>query len=439
MNDIKQIYSKFTRSEGVTTDSRVVNNGMIFFAIKGEKFNGNRFALKAIEQGADYAIVDDPAVAGSHQKFIHVEDALKTLQQLANYHRKQLRAPVIAITGSNGKTTTKELLSITIRKKFKIYATPGNLNNHIGLPLSILQVTREDEYVILEFGANHPGENAFLANIAEPDMGLITNIGKDHLEGFGSPEGVKNANAELFDYLEKNNGKAFVNYDDPAVLEIGKKLKHKGYGKYLTNGPEYAGKIASSEFYLKVRIANEPNIANRDLTIFTHLVGGFHFSNVMCAYAVSRELGISAAQVKNAIESYIPDNNRTQVIKTAYNTIIMDAYNANPSSMELIVKEFAWKGNMQSKMLILGDMNELGKYAEKEHKIISEWIGKNFSGDVLLVGKEFGKCAGLIKNARHFSTTDELIEYLAKYKLSEKHILIKGSRSFELERAKKYL
>lgn len=438
MEPFSTLYQTFLESKGITTDSRKVEPGMIYWALRGDRFDGNVFVKDALEKGAKVAITDDPSLQDLKQIFL-VEDTLSALQDFARYHRQKLTLPVIAITGSNGKTTTKELMAKVLGKKFKIFATPGNLNNYIGLPLSVLRLTDEHEMAILELGANQHGENALLADIAKPDYGIITNVGKDHLEGFGSPEGVKKANAELFDYLRDNRGQAFVNYDEPEVVAMSKGLTHTGYGMGNDEGPDYGGKILESEFFLKLSIEREPNEDKPGLILETQLIGEFHFSNVMCAYAVGSSFGIDRASAKEAIEGYAPDNNRTQLMKTARNTLLLDAYNANPSSMELILREFVRKGNDQNLLLILGDMNELGQYAEEEHHQIVDWLSSNFKGEVFLVGEEFGKWIHLLGDARHFRETGDLLAYLKEHPISDRKVLVKGSRSFELELVQDYL
>lgn len=422
MTAITDIYSLFLQSAGVCTDSRNMAPGMIFFALKGDNFDGNRYAAAAIGAGASAAVIDDRRVAesiGEGGKCIVVEDSLITLRQLAAHHRRELGIPIIAITGSNGKTTTKELLERTLSKKYRTAATKGNLNNHIGVPLTLLSMDRGTEFGIVEMGANHKGEIALLCDIASPDYGIITNIGRAHLEGFGGVEGVKKGKGELFDFLACKGGTAFYLRENPDLASM--VLSHKGLNAIPYDRSRFET-VAGEQFLTLKRGTDE---------IRTHMVGEYNLYNIAAAFAVGEFFGISDNDIIAAIESYIPDNNRSQRIETARNTLVMDAYNANPSSMRAALENFAAQKSTRLKMVILGEMYELGEYSLREHGNMIDLISKLGLKEVYLVGKEFEKAAA----GRYpvFGSAAELAEYFSGNPVSGKFILIKGSRGVGLE------
>lgn len=423
---IEDLYQKFLLNPTVCTDTRKIEPGCIFFALKGPNFNGNAFALQALEKGAAYCVIDETQPENNNN-FILVDDALNTLQQLANYHRKQLHIPVIAIVGSNGKTTTKELLNAVLATSFNVLATPGNFNNHIGLPLTLLQLTKQHQFAIIEMGANHIGENELLCNIAEPNMGIVTNNGMDHLEGFGDIEGVAKSNSELYYYLYKNNGIAFVNANDEWLMRM---------SKSITNRITYA---ANTDFrnenatYACKAINLQPNISFNlfdGSQITSALSGDYNFDNMMVAVAIAKHLGIDDVKIAEGINRYVPKNNRSQWINTATNLVFMDAYNANPSSMEAALKNFAQLKH-QHKLIIMGDMFEMGKYAAQEHqRMIDLCRSLNFE-QVIAVGDFFKATdAG---NYITFNTTAQVLDYLKANPVLQKAIFIKGSRGMKLE------
>lgn len=352
---IEQLYAIFRKKSVLTTDSRTISDGCIFAALKGEHFDGNDFALKVAEQGIAAAVITDRDDIPNHPRIFKVENTLTALQQLANLHRKTLKTPIIGITGTNGKTTTKELISAVLKKKFDIINTEGNFNNHLGVPLTLLRIQTETPLAVVEMGANHPGEIKELCEIVEPDYGIITNIGKAHLEGFGDFQGVVNTKKALYDYLRENDGTAIVNGANPLLMSLSEGMKRVCYNQEESS--------ATSNPYLTVTL--------NSLQIKTQLVGEYNFENVMTAVAVGRLFRVNDTDIKDAIEAYKPTNNRSQIIKTPHNELIMDAYNANPTSMDAAVRNFA-KIRKEHPMLIIGDMRELGDESQSEHrKIIS--------------------------------------------------------------------
>lgn len=423
---IEQFYKIFLQHPIISTDTRKIEKGSLFFALKGERFNANTFAEQALEQGAAYVVIDEAAYKKS-DKFVLVDDVLTFLQNLAKYHRQQLQIPVIAIVGSNGKTTTKELIHSVLSEKFVTLSTPGNFNNHIGLPLTLLMIKPEHQMAVIEMGANHVGENAFLCEIAEPNFGLITNNGKDHLEGFGSIEGVAKSNSELYYYLLKNSGLAFVNAHDEWLLRMASRLENK-----KTYAGNFEGKEKPAD-YVAFASQLQPNIEfsiQQSLSIASHLSGDYNFDNIMAAVALGLHFGMNEEEIKNGVEKYQPKNNRSQIIKTSKNTVYMDAYNANPSSMELALKNTAQMSNA-NKVFILGDMFELGAYAEAEHKNIIQLCQDLKLENVMLVGSEFKKYNTSAYTC--FETTQEAKDYLTKSPLQDSFVFIKGSRGMKLE------
>jgi UDP-N-acetylmuramoyl-tripeptide--D-alanyl-D-alanine ligase len=424
--EIEQLYAIFRQNPSVQTDTRKLKQGDIFFALKGNNFNGNEFAKKAIDDGAAYAVIDEEkySIPG---KTILVDDALTTLQQLAAWHRKQFTIPFVAITGSNGKTTTKELIHAVLSSAYRTYTTEGNLNNHIGIPLTILKIKPDAEMAVIEMGANHIGEIAGYCKYANPTHGLITNCGKAHLEGFGSIEGVRKGKGELFDHLRTlTHGFAFVMWDYDYLHEMSKGIS--GIIKYGTTAEAHViGCVKTSEPFLEVEITQ--GLDNG--LIKTQLVGDYNLPNVLAAVTVAKTFKVKEEKIRKAIESYSPSNSRSQLIEKGSNKIILDAYNANPSSMKLAIENFA-KLKAGKKVLILGAMAELGKDSLQEHQAIIDLIKKTPSLTAILVGGDFQKL-------RHpfiqFSNAEEVKGWLKEKKLEDTYILVKGSRSMRMERA----
>ena len=385
----------------------------MFFALQGENFNGNKYALKAIENGCSYAIIDDKKYQ-THPNTILVKNVLETLQKLATYHRKQLNIPIIGITGTNGKTTSKELINNVLSTELETYATEGNLNNHIGVPLSILKITKNTDIGIIEMGANDLNEIEFLCDIAQPTHAAITNIGLAHLKGFRSLEGVIKTKNELYKYIKKSKGYAFVNNNDNLLLKLAKEIKHTTYGEEgITNA-----KVLSKIPFINIEYKNQ--------LIKSNLMGSYQFENIMLSVCIGNYFNISLENIKQGIEKYIPSNNRSQVLKTQRNKLILDAYNANPSSMSAMIHSFSEQKD-KNKLCILGDMLELGDYAEEEHKKIVN-LCKKLSLECYFIGAEFHMATN-----NSFINTHKFQNYLKKINLSNKTILLKGSRSIKLE------
>jgi len=424
MSKLISVYEIYKHSLGVNTDSRSLQKGEVFIALKGENFNGNNFVEAAIDQGAE-AVICDEAQDFAHHKLFIVEDSLKFLQDLANYHRHQCSATFIGITGSNGKTTTKELLRDVLSTTFKTHAKKGNFNNHIGVPLTLLEIKTDTEIAIIEMGANHQKEIEALCEIAEPDYGYITNFGKAHLEGFGGMDGVIKGKSELYQYLEQNNRKALLNFDDPIQKSKAELLTNKSFS--FKNGADYIFEDTTNE-----KVSFNINATQ----INTQLIGDYNLTNVCSAVAFGLWLGADLRDIKFACENYVPNMNRSELVKTKSNTLILDAYNANPTSMALSISNFA-KANYVNKLLILGDMFELGEYSHKEHKAITELV-KNTGIETLFIGESFSKC-NHFSVSKSFKTTDELLKHLAAKNITNRTILLKGSRGMGLEKAKHYL
>ena len=417
---ISDLYKIFNNHPNVTTDTRNIKENSIFFALKGDNFNGNKFAKKAIEDGCHYAIIDQ-AEFQLNEKYILVDDVLKCLQNFATYHRDQIMIPVIGITGTNGKTTSKELIYSCLSTELNTLATEGNYNNHIGVPLTLLKVKKEHDIAIIEMGANHENEIKYLCEIAKPNYGIITNIGKAHLEGFKNIEGVKKTKKELYDYIKINNGKIFINNDDAILNEISKNIDSISYG---LNG-EINGSIKESSIFT--------NVQYKSHIIETQLIGTYQFYNIMLSIAVATHFGIKLKNISKALSSYKPSNNRSQVIETKSNTIVLDAYNANPSSMYAMINSFS-KIQSKNKICILGDMAELGEYSKKEHLNLIRLL-ENLKINCLFVGNEFSK----INKTGSFIDVENLINYLKKQQINNSTILVKGSRSIKLEKVIKVL
>jgi UDP-N-acetylmuramoyl-tripeptide--D-alanyl-D-alanine ligase len=412
------LYNIFRDAAGVSTDSRNLQAGQLFFALSGPTFNGNLFAKQALDKGA-IAVVVDEDISITDNRVIRVENSLESLQTLSTEHRKTLGTTIIALTGSNGKTTTKELIHSVLSTTFTSVATQGNLNNHIGVPLTLLSLKEDTEIGVVEMGANHPGEIALLANIAQPDAGLITNFGKAHLEGFGSMEGVVKAKSELYDYLKNTNGLIFANADDSKIM-----AQLKGQDP-ITYGTETTARVSATLLQEKDTIAIEVD----QQEIQTQLSGAYNGYNALAAYAIGRHFGISSQNAKSALESYISENNRSQLIRKKDLHITLDAYNANPTSMHAALVSFSKKEG--KKIAILGQMNELGKHTEIEHKQLVDWIKASSIDDCYWVGSAF---APFVYSDKYFSTVDQAMDYFSKTPLGQASLLVKGSRSFTLEK-----
>ena len=423
--EINEIHSLFLGCSSACTDTRKIEGGEMFFALKGPSFNGNEFAQKAIESGAKYAIIDDVQYKQGNE-YILVQNVLETLQNLANYHRKQFTVPVLGITGSNGKTTTKELIHSVLSEKMNTLATEGNFNNHIGLPLTLLRLSQEHQFAVIEMGANHVGEIAGLCAIAEPDYGIITNIGKAHIGEFGSYDNIRIGKTELYRHIEKSEGHLFVNGNDALLMKEAGTINATLYGD---GDFEANGSLVKGSVLLNVEI-KKPSIG----LVQSGLFGDYNFPNLMAAVAIGGYFGLSNEEIKRGIEKYIPNNNRSQILKTDRNTLILDAYNANPSSMIVALENFkSMKG--EKKFFILGDMLELGQETEKEHQKIIEWTSaNNLQG--IFVGDIFCQSA---RAKVSFLNTNELINDGCLNDLNEHTILIKGSRGVKLEELKNLL
>ncbi len=420
--NIPSLHQHFLKSSGVNTDTRKISENCIFFALKGENFNGNLFTQEALDKGAYKVIVDEKAFHKNTGETILVENALLTLQQLAKFHRQFLGLSIISLTGSNGKTTSKELINAVLSKKFKTVATQGNLNNHIGVPLTLLAMNKETEIGIVEMGANHLGEIKMLSEIAEPDYGYITNFGKAHLEGFGSLEGVVQGKTELYQFLKKHNKKIFLNANDSKQLANSEGIKRITFG---TPQSDFNIQLLDSSHHLLVEFEGTK--------IQSNLVGAYNFANLAAAIAIGAYFKVSSEEIKAGIEGYAPSNNRSQLIEKGTNTILMDAYNANPTSMIAALENFK-QAKGENKILFLGDMFELGKEAEAEHQYIVDFLAKNPFGNIFLVGSNFHKTTNNAIHIKQFETFDELKNEIESNMPKKATILIKGSRGMALER-----
>jgi UDP-N-acetylmuramoyl-tripeptide--D-alanyl-D-alanine ligase len=404
----------------------------MFIALKGENFNGNKFAQQALERGCQFAIVDEADAVNGNPRILLVDDCLKTLQALAQYHRRKLGTRVIAITGTNGKTTTKELVATVLSKRYEVLYTEGNLNNHIGVPLTLLRLTSEHEVAVIEMGANHPGEIHQLVNIAEPDYGLITNVGMAHLEGFGSLEGVIRTKGELYDYL-RYAGKhiVFIDKDNEHLKAISQNLTRIGYSEQQTDGIYVSGKLTSCSPYLAFEWEHD----GRHYDVETHLIGSYNLKNALAAITVGCFFSVPARSISEALAEYIPQNNRSQLTETATNHLVVDAYNANPTSMQAALDNFRLM-DVPHKVVILGDMKELGRKSLSEHRKVVEQIKACDFEQVYLVGPEFNRTT---KDYIHFKDVEVLKKALATEKPEGCYILIKGSNSMRLSGLKDFL
>ena len=420
---IIDLYDLFIHNPQITTDSRNCPKGSIFFALKGDKFDGNQYAGKALASGCVYAVIDNPDYYIG-ERTILVDNVLKTLQQLAHHHRKVLGLPIIGITGTNGKTTTKELLAAVLSTKFNLLYTEGNFNNHIGVPLTLLRLTHDHEMAVIEMGASHPGDIKELVDIVHPNYGIITNVGRAHLEGFGSFEGVIRTKGELYDYIRRSKGKIFIKKENEYLQSIAKGIEQITYG----NGDDAfaSGQVVSCDPFLVFNWKQQGKLH----TVETHMIGSYNLDNVLAAVAVGRFFKIPAERISRAIAAYEPTNNRSQFKKTDNNELIIDAYNANPSSMKVALDNFITMP-VQPKAIILGDMRELGPTSDELHAEVVEQIKKGQFDKVFLCGEHFSKVG---KEFSPFATTEAMVEELRKQPLKGYHILIKGSHNMGLEK-----
>ena len=416
--NINELYIYFLECEDISTDSRSVKKNSLFFALKGDNFDGNKYALEALNKGAKYAIIDDSNL--KNPNFIKVQNVLNSLQELSTFHRIQLsKTKIIALTGSNGKTTTKELIHSVLSKKYKTVSTLGNLNNHIGVPISLLKIKKDSNFAVIEMGANHIGEIAFLTNLVKPDYGYITNFGKAHLEGFGGIKGVIKGKTELYNWLIENKKPILINSDD------------KIQKKFTNSKSILFGKKIQSQFVFKEFNEDFVSVGYNEHNIKSKLIGSYNFSNIIAAISFGLYFKIDIKSIQNAIENYTPKNNRSEVLNTKDKKIILDAYNANPTSMRLAIDSFFKLSG--SKALILADMLELGIYSNDEHLEIINHLEKENTGKTYLVGEEFYKLKKESNSISFYKTKNELILEITNNKILEKNILIKGSRAMKME------
>ena len=426
--NIQDIHNLFLQCKSLSIDTRKIQKDSMFFAIKGENFDANTFAAAALELGALFVIIDNASYF-IDKRTILVENSLETLQELAKFHRNYLKLPIIALTGSNGKTTTKELINVVLSKKYNTKATVGNLNNHIGVPLTLLSFTKDTEIGIVEMGANHKKEIEFLCEIAQPDYGYITNFGKAHLEGFGGVEGVIEGKSEMYQYLIKNDKMAFVNLEDPIQLEKSKAIKSFTFGVNNERADIKIKNIQANPFVV---------VDYEYFNVKSHLIGLYNANNINAAVAIGHYFKVENEAVKEALENYIPENNRSQLLKKGSNQIILDAYNANPSSMAVAITNFL-QLETKNKVMILGDMFELGKESHEEHKIIVDSLSNQDESVCYLIGKSFYENKISNKNIKFFETFEDFLNYLKTIHFVDNSILIKGSRGMALERSLEYI
>lgn len=419
--EIQQLYNLYNQSFKVTTDTRADLENSIFFALKGDNFNGNSFAEKALEKGANFAVVDEKEYQ-TNPKIILVDNVLKTLQNLATYHRKQLSIPIISLTGSNGKTTTKELISAVLKQKFNCTATKGNLNNHIGVPLTLLSMTPKTEIGVVEMGANHPKEIEFLCNIALPDYGYITNFGKVHLEGFVNLEGVIQAKTEMYRHLKQHKKPVFINTNDKTQIEKSNTNQRISFG---TESADFPVSFISADPFVNVKFKNT--------TVHSKLIGKYNFSNMAAAIAIGQFFEVADAKIKEAIEYYIPSNNRSQIIQKKSTKIILDAYNANPNSMEVALENLSQLSD-KTKIAILGDMFEIGENSLLEHQNVANLLQKLNLQKAYLIGSNFSKIELKKSNIELFNSFEDFKNNFDNTFCKEATVLIKASRGMALER-----
>ncbi|MEY4925722.1 MAG: hypothetical protein RI894_158 [Bacteroidota bacterium] len=435
---MENLYQKYLEcGQNIATDTRKITKNCLFIALKGDNFDGNNFVAQAFAAGASYCVIDNPSAAINEQCIL-VENGLKTLQNLAHYHRKKIDVPVIGITGSNGKTTTKELVQRVLAKKFRVHFTQGNLNNHIGVPLTLLSAPLDAEMLVVEMGANHQGEIRDLCAIAAPTHGLITSIGKAHLEGFGGIEGVKKGKSELFEYLAAHEGTVFININEPVIEALAKERGVKNGILFGNNEKNTHRKVAcqgtllQAEPFIIMRFCNDPaHYLFVIATAKTNLFGQYNFGNLMSAAAIGSHFGVSISSIKEALESYIPDNNRAQIIKEKTNTYILDAYNANPTSMQAGLEQFSTM-KADNRIAIIGEMRELGEYSVEEHEKIAVFAKKIAAfSQIILIGESFRAFSHLA--TAFFATAAEAKKYIKEQSFIHSHLYIKGSRGIQLE------
>jgi UDP-N-acetylmuramoyl-tripeptide--D-alanyl-D-alanine ligase len=420
--DIASLYQLYLKSGKVSTDTRQIAPGSLFFAIKGPKYNANAFAQEALSKGASYAVVDEKEYVIGEQTIL-VQDGLTALQQLATYYRDQLKIPVIGLTGSNGKTTSKELVNAVLSKKYRTLATKGNLNNHIGVPLTILSIDSSVEIAIIEMGANHVGEIALLSSIAKPTHGFITNIGKAHIGTFGGFENIIRGKSELYQHLITQDGVVFINSQNPILANMAKRFKNPIF--YPAKGDYYQCELISADPFIKIE-TEEGTILN------TQMIGSYNFENIAAALCIGNYFGVEPAKAEQAVVEYVPGNMRSQIIQKGTNTIILDAYNANPSSMQAAVESLAGM-KAKNKVAILGDMYELEEEAEKEHRTLGKLLQEKKLDRVYLCGTLIRAAKEECPAARHFETRELLIDELKKNPITDSTILVKASRGMGLE------
>ena len=432
---VADLYKIYLIHPQINTDTRKITKSCLFFAFRGENFDANSFAETALEKGAAFVVIDNPKYKKDN-RYILVNDTLITLQELAKYHRKQLTIPVIGLTGSNGKTTTKELINSILSQKFKTLATSGNLNNHIGVPLTLLEINANHQIAIIEMGANHQKEIEMLCEICRPNYGLITNIGKAHLEGFGGVEGIKKGKGELYDFLENHKGTAFINKDSNTLTRMAEQRNLTAkiyYGENSDN--DVSGELISNQPYLEVKWRQN---SKENHQVLSQLTGIYNFENILAAISIGLNFRLSPDEINNGIKNYQPQNNRSQITKTGKNTVVCDFYNANPSSM-LVAIENINQLKADKKVLILGDMYELGEETELEHlNMITKALSYSFD-EVIFIGDYFYKQKQEFKKALFFSSTNQTIDYLKEKNIRDALVLVKGSRGMKLEILMEYL
>jgi UDP-N-acetylmuramoyl-tripeptide--D-alanyl-D-alanine ligase len=427
MPDIQNLYQHYLKHPTISTDTRNISEGCIFFALKGEHFNANTFAEQALQHGAAYVVIDEEAYK-LNERYILVPDVLTALQELARHHRQQLKMPVIGLTGSNGKTTTKELLNAVLCQKFKTFATKGNLNNHIGVPLSVLAISADTEIAVIEMGANHQHEIEFLCAVAQPTHGLITNIGMAHLDGFGGFEGVKKGKAELYAYLKQHNGFVFIYRNNPYLMEMSAAASLNKVIYYGTESQDkISGELLKTDPYIELNWTSDGETYQAK----ANLTGAYNFENILAAICVGNFFGLNPTEINRGLANYFPNNNRSQLTKTAENTLICDFYNANPSSMAAALNSLSGL-NATHKAAILGDMFELGKEAPEQHNLIAKKAAEAGLAKLIFIGKQFYTLKDQYAG-EFFNTPTEAGEYLKQHPLKDALILLKGSRGMALE------
>lgn len=427
--DIKQLYAVYQAHPVVTTDSRCCPEGSIFIALKGASFDGNKFAAAALEKGCSYAVVDEKEyyVEGD-DRYILTDDCLTTFKELSREHRRQFNIPVVGITGTNGKTTTKELVSAVLAEKYNVMHTEGNFNNDVGVPKTLLRLSPEHEIAVVEMGASHPGDIKKLVEYVEPTCGLITNVGRAHLQGFGSFEGVKKTKGELYDFLKAHDGLVFLNTGNPHLVEM---ARERELDRVISYGGEddanVQGRVTAADPFITIEWQEDgkPNV----YSVKSHLIGAYNVDNMLAAVAVGLHFGVTPEQTNHALEHYQPTNNRSELVKTADNTLIVDAYNANPTSMAAALDSFEQIDTKLPKMAILGDMRELGAVSEEEHQKVVDTLKAKGLNDVWLVGEEFGKTQC---DFHKYNNVEEVKQAIAGHKPTGKCILIKGSNGTKL-------